>query len=129
MIETSLQIANLMSSNCMSAPDMTHALKTLGNGNMHQGFIRIGKYFSNEIINASLHGLKTGRLQGCLIGATGTLVIGGISLYAYNKKQKAKALDNEGHEILNTMNQCITSDKDLSETDDKPYITDDNTHE
>ncbi len=106
MIETGLQITELMTNNGMSAPEMTHALKILGNGSMQQGFIRMGAFFSEEIKEASWQGLTTGRIQGCLLGAAGTVLVGGVSLYIYNKVNKRKKLEKEEHEILRVMRLC-----------------------
>ena len=105
MLNTSLQIANLMSNNNLSAAEMTHALKILGNGNMQNGFNRIGCYFSKEIMEASAKGLTTGRIQGFVLGVSSTIIIGGVSTYIINKIQKEKELEKEGQEIHNAMQQ------------------------
>lgn len=115
MIKTSLQIANLMSNSDLSAAEMTHNLKILGNGNMQNGFKRIGCYFSKEIMEAAINGVKIGRRQGFILGASSAIVIGGVSVYIINKKRKDESLEKEGQEILNTMQQKTLSDDNKSD--------------
>ena len=45
MITSTEQIAYIITASGQTGPQMTHALKALGNGNMQQGLIRIAKYF------------------------------------------------------------------------------------
>lgn len=118
MIETGLQIANLMADDSMSASNMTHALKVLGNGSMHCGFQIIGRYFASEIKEASFQGLKTGRIQGCIGGIAGTLIVCGVSAYTIHKIQQRKRIYTEGQEILKVMNKCYSIDEAPENIDD-----------
>lgn len=65
MITTAMQIANLVTTSGQTGPQMSHALKVLGNGDMQQGLIRIAKFFLAE----GKSYIKVGRLQGVVGGA------------------------------------------------------------
>ena len=54
MTTTGMQIVDLITDNGKPAPDMTHALKLLGNGSMQAGLTRIGNHFKAEISAATL---------------------------------------------------------------------------
>ena len=103
MSNTGKQIANLMMDTGKSAPDMTHAVKVLGNGSMQKGFSRIGKYFMDEINTANKKGLTKGRIQGGIAGALGAVALGGAIKFAIDKKHKHSAHEIEGQKILKEM--------------------------
>ncbi len=65
------QIANLITESGKTGPEMTHALKALGGGDMQKGIKRIADYFLAD----SKTFLKTGRLQGAIGGAAGVGLI------------------------------------------------------
>ena len=103
MSNTGKQIANLMMDTGKSAPDMTHAVKVLGNGSMQKGFSRIGKYFMDEINTANKKGPTKGRIQGGIAGALGAVALGGAIKFAIDKKHKHSAHEIEGQKILKEM--------------------------
>ena len=94
MTATTMQIADLITASGQTGPQMTHALKVLGNGDMQQGLIRIAKFFLAE----GKSYINIGRLQGVVGGAA---VVGLIFLIAKlikdgreksKQKEEAKAI-------------------------------------
>ncbi len=106
MVNTGMQIADLMKNNGKSAPDMTHALAALGNGNMQAGFARIGEFYKKELSITAAKSMAKGRIQGGVVGIAVTAFISGI-VYATKKiseNRKSKlAHETEGKAILQTL--------------------------
>ena len=125
MTNTATQIANLMISNGKSAADMTHAVAALGGGSMQKGFARIGAYFAKEVAMASVTGLKTGRIQGAVIGGVASAVVIGAVLIAngrYVKKNHDDEHEKAGKEILQTMQDAEAPDSEKEgEDDNEPH--------
>lgn len=103
MTTTGMQIVYLITNNGKPAPDMTHALKLLGNGSMQAGLTRIGNHFKAEISAAFSKGLTKGRIQGSILGILGTIAVGKTITFTVNMKKKCVAHETEGKDILRTM--------------------------
>ena len=103
MTTTGMQIVDLITDNGKPAPDMTHALKLLGNGSMQAGLTRIGNHFKAEISAAFSKGLTKGRIQGSILGILGTIAVGKTIALTVNKQKKSAAHENEGKDILRAM--------------------------
>lgn len=103
MTNVGKQILNLMNDTNKSAPDITHALKVLGNGSMQKGLSRIRDFFRDEVGAAQ----NKGRIQGVIFGILGTAAFGSlIALNVYNKKKKT-AHETEGQEIIKVLNSNV----------------------
>ncbi|AHM57666.1 hypothetical protein EAL2_808p01610 (plasmid) [Peptoclostridium acidaminophilum DSM 3953] len=83
---TTMQIADLITASGQTGPQMTHALKVLGNGDMQQGLIRIANYFQAE----GKSYIKVGRLQGVVVGAAGAGLIFLIAKLIKDGREKSK---------------------------------------
>lgn len=106
MTTTGMQIVDLITDNGKPAPDMTHALKLLGNGSMQAGLTRIGNHFNAEISAAFSKGLTKGRIQGSILGILGilgTIAVGKTIALTVNKQKKSAAHETEGKDILMAM--------------------------
>lgn len=114
------QLTDLMVNQGKTAPEITHALKILGNGNMQHGFSRIGEFFSEEINNASLKGLFKGRIQGGIAGALGTITLGGLISLIINKRKQSASHETEGQEILKALKTIPTTTKYRENNDTNP---------
>ena len=113
-LSTGMQIAHLLTESGKSASDMTHLVKSLGEGSMQKGLTRIGDYFQDEIAITAKTYLKKGVIKGVVGGSTGTLIIGGCAYGAYRliKKKKNEIAQDaeqlarheaEGQSIINAM--------------------------
>lgn len=117
------QITDLLMDTGKSAPDMTHALKDLGNGSMQKGFARIAEFFKEEIATATAKELTKGRIQGSIIGILGTVTFGSFVALAINNQKKKAAHKVEGEEILKSMKSNIpTPQTDANNLDDTDII-------
>ncbi|MEN6350987.1 MAG: hypothetical protein ABFD08_16525 [Syntrophomonas sp.] len=83
MKATTMQITDLITASGKTGPQMTHALKVLGNGDMQLGFLRIANYFLAE-------GIIVGRLQGVVGGAIGVWLIFLIAKLIKDGREKSK---------------------------------------
>lgn len=128
MTNTGKQIAELMMDTGKSAPDMTHAVKILGDGSMQNGFSRIGEYFMEENAIASGKGLFKGRIQGCIAGAVAVSLLGGITLLVASKKEKKTNHEAEGQEILKAV-KLSDSVSATSSTRDETYTKENDNQE
>lgn len=86
MTATTIQISYLINNSGQTGPQMTHALKVLGNGDMQQGLIRIAKYFLSE----GKSYIKVGRLQGVVGGAAGVGITFLIAKLIKDGREKSK---------------------------------------
>lgn len=65
MSDLSKKITELLSNECKAAPDMTHGLKNIGDGDMKEGMKIMVDFFE-----------ENGMRKGALLGATATLAGG-----------------------------------------------------
>lgn len=94
------QIAELLKSSGKSAPEMTHALKFIGDGSMENGLKRIGIYFEQEV--------KKGRLEGAVGGAAIMAVVIGLGVLVKRKIEEDKKHKEEGEAILKGLEQGLS---------------------
>ena len=99
MGNTAQQIIELMTDNQKSAAEMCHATKVLGNGRMQDGFIRMGKFFQEEISATASKNLMKGGTIGLVIGAAAV----GVTWYITDRHKKKTAHEDEGKAILAAM--------------------------
>ncbi len=90
---------DLLSNECKAAPDMTHGLKNIGDGDMKEGMKIMVDFFE-----------ENGMRKGALLGATATLagvglIVGAKKLYSMKKVHKEK-----GEKILNGLKQGIENE-------------------
>jgi hypothetical protein len=106
MNSTGIQITNLITKNGKTSPEITHALKDLGDGDMQTGLTRIAEFFLAD----SAHSLKTGRIQGVIGGVAG---VGAILLFYKFIKSAVKNSKHieEGKVILNCLEKNLTEKK------------------
>lgn len=100
MVTTPMYIANLITTGGKTGPQMTHALKVLGNGDMQQGLIRIAKFFLAE----GKSYIVVGRLQGVVGGAVGTGLIFLIIKLIKDRRKTSKQKE-EGKAIMDAFKQ------------------------
>ena len=103
MSDLSKKITELLSDSCKAAPDMTHGLKNIGDGDMKEGMKTIAEFFEES-------GMKKGELIGTVLGTAGTLSIIGLivgvkKLYSMKISHKEK-----GEKILNGLTQGIANE-------------------
>lgn len=119
-----MQIKDLMTRNGKTGPDMTHALKDLGDGDMQRGFARIAEFFHAD----SAHSLKLGRIQGTVGGAAGFgtifLIYKLIKGAVKNSKHK-----EEGKAILNCLEKNLPENKDVDSKESTTEETEDSKQE
>jgi hypothetical protein len=82
--DLSKEITDLLSDSCKAAPEMTHGLKIIGDGDMKKGMLTVAEYFTES-------GIKKGAIRGTI----GTLTVIGLitevkKLYDVNKAHKQK---------------------------------------
>ena len=97
MNNISKEITELLSDSCKAAPDMTHSLKIIGDGDMKNGMKTVAEFFT-----------ESGMKKGALLGTVGTLTVVGLivgikELYSMNKANKEK-----GEKILNGLKQELS---------------------
>lgn len=102
MIATTIQITDLITASGQTGPQMTHALKVLGNGDMQQGLIRIAKFFHAE----GKSYIKLGRLQGVVGGAAGAGLIFLIIKLIKDGHEKSKHKE-EAKAIMNAFKDYL----------------------
>lgn len=103
MTSTAIQISELINNSGQTGPQMTHALKVLGNGDMQQGLIRIANYFLAESKNY----IKVGRLQGVAGGAAGVGLILLIIRLIKDGRKKSKHQE-EAKAIMDAFKNSLT---------------------
>lgn len=110
MSNVSIQIANLITYTGKTGPEMTHALKALGGGDMQKGITRIAEYF----LAKSPELLKRGRIQGAIGGITCAAVLLLIAKL-YNQSKKNTKLNAEGEAILKTLKDNLPESSNSEE--------------
>lgn len=99
MSNLSKKIEELLSDSCKAAPDMTHSLKNIGDGDMKEG-MKIVVEFSEE----------NGMRKGALLGATATLAVVGLIVAAKKLYSVKTAHKEKGEKILNGLKQGIENE-------------------
>lgn len=100
------EIYELVSTTGKSAPNMTNALKSIGNGNMQDGIKAMADFFWGS---GSLHGKKIGERNGWIKGSITTIIAGaaiwtGMQIkHIYEEKQFRKSLQENGDRIIKAM--------------------------
>lgn len=122
MTDTGKQILKLMTNDGKSAPEITHAVKVLGNGSMQRGLTYMGEYFKEEIAEAASKGIAKGRIQGGVVGTLITLSLGVLAYQAIRKKKKAEVHEASGRKILKTMESSIDTKEPTK--NDKTVVAD-----
>ena len=89
MSDVAYKIKEVLSETCKSAPEMTHALKIVGDGDMKTGIMIIANYFEKR-------GLNKGRLQG----VAGTLTVVGLVGIITKVIDSNRKNDEEGKQII-----------------------------
>lgn len=129
------EIYDLVNTTGKSAPDMTKALKNIGDGDMQQG-IKLSDFFSATAKEIGLErGLKLGEQRGWIKGSLTTLGIvslaaGGVYIKEkYAAFKRKKALEQEGQVILAAIKETIPSATETTTTDISDSERDNNTSE
>jgi len=102
-------ISDLVQNGGQAANKMTNALKTLGDGNMHDGIKRIADYCTKTGIEEGFKaGSKSGTVKGVIIGTLATsaaLFIGNEIRVAIKKNKENKAIKAEGEAIIKVLEE------------------------
>ena len=118
MSNISEQIGELLNTSGMDAPDMTRALKVIGEGDMQNGIKKLADY-CNAVGNEQGYnaGDRNGTVKGSLVTLLVVAIIGG-GVYIKNKYVacRQKKLDAEGNEILQAIKDSVPA-QDVSEED------------
>ena len=129
------EIYDLVNTTGKSAPDMTKALKNIGDGDMQQGIKKLSDFFSATAKEIGLErGLKLGEQRGWIKGSLTTLAIvslaaGGVYIKEkYAAFKRKKALEQEGQVILAAIKETIPSATETT-TDISASERDNNTSE
>lgn len=108
------EIQDLINTRGQTAPNMTKALKNIGNGDMHAGIKKMAKYFmdtGNE--SGFVQGMKLGEQRGVIKGSLATLgmvslVVGGMYIKdKYKEYKRKRILEQEGQAILEAIKETI----------------------
>lgn len=111
------QIYELVSTTGKSAPNMTNALKSIGNGNMQDGIKSMADFFWGS---GSLYGKKIGERNGWIKGSlttiiTGAVVWGGVQLKRRCEENRfRKSLQENGDRILKAMKENVSQNDDVT---------------
>lgn len=109
------QIYELVSTTGKSAPNMTNALKAIGDGSMQDGIKSMADFFWGS---GSLHGKKIGERNGWMKGSITTLLIGatiwgGVQIKRrYDDYQFRKSLQENGDRIIKAMKDNVSKNTD-----------------
>ena len=99
MSDLSKKITELLSNECKAAPDMTHGLKNIGDGDMKEGMKTIAEFFE-----------ENGMKKGALFGTAGTLTVIGLIVGVKKIYSMKKAHKEKGEKILNGLKQGIENE-------------------
>ena len=105
MSTMSTQIMDLVGTKNLSASDMSHAAKLIGNGDMQQGFRKIAEYFKDM---GYLEGNRNGWIKGSVATLfVGAVVWGGVQLKRlHEENQLRKRLERDGEAIEEAFRRC-----------------------
>ena len=98
------EINNLLSDSCSLAPDMTHSLKIIGDGDMKKGLFTIAEYFAEN-------GTKKGMKKGTICGVIGTAAVFIIAGQAKKMYDNIKVHQQKEEKIVNGLRQGIEESK------------------
>lgn len=108
-------IKQLINTNGKAAPDMTHAFKNIGDGDMQRGIKKFAIYLvkvgRDQGIGQGLKmGVKSGWVKGSLTTLVGVSFVIGVSLYIkdrYGAYKTKKALEQEGKIIIDAIKSTV----------------------
>ena len=105
MSTKSTQIMGLVGTKNISASDMSHTAKLIGNGDMQQGLRKIAAYFKDM---GYLEGNRNGWIKGSVTTLfVGAVVWGGVQLKRlYEENQLSKRLERDGEAIEEAFRRC-----------------------
>ena len=104
------EIFDLLDAEGQSAPDMTQALKSIGDGDMKLGIKKIAEYFHDQgCKERSLMDESKGMAKAtAILFGLGVLAKGGIYLYKkYREKNALQEQDNAGQEIVDALKAAV----------------------
>ena len=110
MTDYSKEIFKLLNEKGKNAPNMTSALKKIGNGDMQKGLNTLANYCKNS-------GITIGEKSGWLIGSATTLGVTlaiGSGLYLadrYKKYKAKKEIESEGEKIYEALKETIDEEE------------------
>ena len=104
------QIDDLISNSGKNAPQMTHGLKFIGDGNMQKGIEKIKDYYYKE-------GTKKGTLKGAAGGVSITTIVFALAYYITKKISENKNHEKEGKEILEGLQNGMAEYKTIQQED------------
>lgn len=104
------EIQALIKASGKSAPQMTHALKRLGSGDMQSGIKRIASYLTKE-------GIKIGTVRGTICGVIGTAAVGSLILLIREAVKAHQSHKAEGVAILKELNKSLAESENNKEAE------------
>ena len=134
MKDQSNEIFDILTSKNMNSADMTHKLKNIGDGDMHNGFMKL---FSVAKDAGRLEGNSSGFKKGAAFGISsvvvvGSIVYGGCELYKhYKENTKCSISKKEKTRILKELkeeNNCANEheEKENIQNSDDGILDNDN---
>jgi uncharacterized membrane protein len=113
MSQTVILVKELIKCGGSTAPQMTHSLKVLGQGNMATGLKRFGGYLFSC-------GYTKGELAGVLKGSLGAISAGVLALIVVPRivgwMKFQRVLKEEHAEMISALREASTKTKDLSDS-------------
>lgn len=103
MDDINKQILELVNKKGKSAPQMTHALKFIGDGNMEKGLEKIKDYFTSE-------GKKIGEMTGCVKGVVFMSLVFTAVILIREKIEIDRKSKEEGQAILMELEASLTNE-------------------
>ena len=104
--DTISKITELLSESCKSGPDMTHALKTVGDGSMKKGIGIIKDYFIESGVK---QGNASGMLKGTLLGTGVTLSVVGLIVLINKAKSGNDEHKKKGEDIIKKLEESVNT--------------------
>lgn len=115
MNKTGSTVAKLFRQSNKSAPEMTHVLKTIGNGDMQEGILNI---ISTSFKEGAIHGEKRGAIKGGT--AVGCLLLGINFLIKEIRKHKAdrRKIEKEKEIYQQAIEESLNESEEIAENDE-----------
>ena len=110
MSDLNKKITELLSDSCKAAPDMTHSLKIIGDGDMKEGMKTIAEFFE-----------ENGMKKGALFGTAGTLTVIGL-IVGVKKIYSMKILSGLQQGIANESTESIENYDSIREVNEEGNI-------